>query len=32
MITNQYYWFTMVEIELSDILKLIKHQMKIFQA
>ena len=32
MITNQGYWLLMVKIELSDRLKLIKHQMKIFQA
>ena len=32
MITNQGYWLLMVNIELSDRLKLIKHQMKIFQA
>ena len=31
MITNQGYWLLMVSIELSDRLKLIKHQMKIFQ-
>ena len=32
MITNQGYWLLMVNIEISDRLKLIKHQMKIFQA
>ena len=32
MITNQGYWLLMVNIELSDRLKLIKHQMKIIQA
>ena len=32
MITNQCYWLLMVNIESSDRLKLIKHQMKIFQA
>ena len=32
MITNQCYWLLMVNIELSDRLKLIKHQMKIIQA
>ena len=32
MITNQVYWLLMVNIELSDKLKLIKHQMKIIQA
>ena len=32
MITNQGYWLLMVKIELSDRLKLIKHQMKILQA
>ena len=32
MITNQGYCLLMVNIELSDRLKLIKHQMKIFQA
>ena len=32
MITNQGYWLLMVNIELSDRLKLIKHQMKILQA
>ena len=32
MITNQCYWLLMVKDELSDILKLIKHQMKIIQA
>ena len=32
MITNQVYWLLMVNIELSDRLKLIKHQMKIIQA
>ena len=32
MITNQDYWLLMVNIELSDRLKLIKHQMKIIQA
>ena len=29
MITNQGYWLLMVKDELSDRLKLIKHQMKI---
>ena len=32
MITNQGNWLLMVNIELSDRLKLIKHQMKIIQA
>ena len=32
MITNEGYWLLMVNIELSDRLKLIKHQMKIIQA
>ena len=32
IITNQGYWLLMVKIELSDRLKLIKQQMKIFQA
>ena len=32
MITNQRYWLLMVNIELSDKLKLIKHQMKKIQA
>ena len=32
MITYQSYWLLMVKIELSDRLKLIKHQMKILQA
>ena len=32
MIINQGYWLLMVNIELSDKLKLIKHQVKIFQA
>ena len=32
MITNPGYWLLMGKIELSDRLKLIKHQMKIFQA
>ena len=32
MITNQGYWLLMVNIEFSDKLKLIKHQMKIIQA
>ena len=32
MITNKGYWLLMVNIELSDKLKLIKHQMKIIQA
>ena len=32
MITNQCYWLLMVKDELSDKLKLIKHQMKIIQA
>ena len=32
MITNLGYWLLMVKIELSDRLKLIKHQMKIFEA
>ena len=31
MITNQGYWLLMVKDELSDRLKLIKHQMKIIQ-
>ena len=31
MITKQGYWLLMVNIELSDRLKLIKHQMKIIQ-
>ena len=30
-ITNQGYWLLMVNIELSDRLQLIKHQMKIIQ-
>ena len=32
MITNQCYWLLLVKDELSDMLKLIKHQMKIIQA
>ena len=32
IITNQGYWLLMVNIELCDKLKLIKHQMKIIQA
>ena len=32
MITNQGYWLLIVKIELSDGLKLIKYQMKIFQS
>ena len=32
MITNQGYWLLMVNIELSDRLKLIKHPIKIIQA
>ena len=32
MITNQNYWLLMVKVELSDRLKLVKHQMKIIQA
>ena len=32
MITNQDYLLLVVNMELSDRLKLIKHQMKIFQA
>ena len=32
MITNKCYWLLMVKIELSDKLKLIKHQIKIIQA
>ena len=32
MITNQGYWLLMVNIELSDSLKLNKHQIKIIQA
>ena len=32
MITNKCYWLLMVKIELSDMLKLIKHQIKIIQA
>ena len=32
MITNQGYWLLMVKDELSDRLRLIKHQMKIIQA
>ena len=32
MITNQGYWLIMVKDELSNRLKLIKHQMKIIQA
>ena len=31
IITNQCYWLLMVNIELCDKLKLIKHQMKIIQ-
>ena len=31
MITNQGYWLLMVKDELSNGLKLIKHQMKIIQ-
>ena len=31
MITNEGYWLLMVNIELSDRLKLIKHQMKIIK-
>ena len=31
MIKNKGYWSLMVNIELSDMLKLIKHQMKIIQ-
>ena len=29
MITNQSYWLLMINIELSDMLKLIKHKMEI---
>ena len=32
LITNLGYWLLMVKIELSDRLKIINHQMKIFQA
>ena len=32
MITNQGYWLLMINIELTDRLKLIKHQMKLIQA
>ena len=32
MITNQGHWLLMVKIELSDKLKVIKHQIKILQA
>ena len=32
MITNQSYWLLMVKDELSDRLRLIKHQMKIIEA
>ena len=32
MITNQGYWLLIINIELSDRLKLINHQMKIIQA
>ena len=32
MITNQSYWLLMVKDELSDRLKLIKHQIEIIQA
>ena len=32
IITNQGYWLLMVKDELSDRLKLFKHQMKIIQA
>ena len=32
MITNQGYWLLMVNIELSDRLKLIKYQIKMIQA
>ena len=32
MIKNQGYWLLMVKVELSDMLELIKHQMKIIQA
>ena len=32
IITNKGYWLLMVKVELSDGLKLIKHQMKIIQA
>ena len=32
IITNQCYWLLMVKIELSDRLKVIKHQMEILQA
>ena len=32
MITNQGYWLLMVNIELSERLKLVKHQMKTIQA
>ena len=31
MITYQGYWLLIVKVELSDGLKLIKHQMKIIQ-
>ena len=32
MITNQDYWLLIVKVELSDRLKLIKHQMMILRA
>ena len=32
MITNQGYWLLMINIELSDRLKLIKYQIKMIQA
>ena len=32
MITNQGYWLLMVNIKLSDRLKLIKYQIKVIQA
>ena len=32
MITNQSYWLLMVNIEFNDMLKVIKHQMKIIQS
>ena len=32
MITNKGYWLLMVKVEFTDMLELIKHQMKIIQA
>ena len=32
MITNQVYWLLIINIKMSDMLELIMHQIKIFQA